>query len=75
MSTCPVAQSGPPGYLLEAGLLETSGGGAHGMVGSGGRVDEVEELVCGLWASSVHHGHGAEEGEGGVRMGTMDCTD
>ena len=75
MSTCPVVQSGSPGYLLEAVLLETSRGGAHGMVGSGGRVDEVEELVCGLWASLLHHGHRTEGDEGAQRTRRTRCID
>ena len=62
-------------YLLEACLLETSGRRTDSMEGGGGRVDEVEELVCSLWASAVRHGHGAEGGERAGGMWTMDCTD
>ena len=47
-------------YLLETGLLKPNGRGANSMVGSGGCVDEVEELVRGLWACLLHHGHRAE---------------
>lgn len=61
--------SDPPGasvalaplYLLETRLLETCSGRAHGVEGSGRCVDELEELVRGLGALLLHHGHGAEE--------------
>lgn len=47
-------------YLLEARLLKASGRRTDGMEGGGGRVDEVEELACSLWAGALRHGHGAE---------------
>ncbi len=62
-------------YLLEARLLETGGRSTNSMEGCRGGVDEVEELVCSLWASAVRHGHGAEGGERAGGMWTMDCTD
>lgn len=51
-------------YLHEPSLLQAGGGSLDGVEGCGRGIEEIDELVRGLWTGLLHDGHGTEEREG-----------
>lgn len=50
-----------PLYLLEPSLLQAGGSSLDGVEGCGRGIEEIDELVSGLWTGLLHDGHGTKE--------------